>query len=274
MPYVLYEKQDHIAVITLNRPERMNALTSRTGGEIRDAVQTASQDDAARVIILTGAGRGFCAGADIQRLSRSAAGERGAEDEAYPTQGAITGGLDLPQGYHTRYAYLSTAPKPVIAAINGAAVGVGLVLALHCDVRIAAESARFSTAFAKRGLVAEYALPWLLPRIIGPSKSLDLLYTARLVGAEEAERMGLVDRVVADADLMAEARAYARAIATEVSPRSTRVIKQMVYRALDAGIDETVESVLAEMAEARNSDDFVEGVAAWREKRAPRFSGR
>ena len=237
-------------------------------------METASQDADVRVIILTGAGRGFCAGADIQRLSQSAAGNRPPDDETLPTKGPIANGLDLPEGYHTRYAYLATVPKPVIAAVNGAAVGVGLVLAVHCDYRIAAQSARFATAFAKRGLVGEYALPWLLPRLVGPSKALDLLYTARLVDAGEAERMGLVDRVVPDDDLIAEARAYARLIATEVSPRSTRVIKEMVYRALDAGIDETVPEVLAKMAEAQQSEDFKEGIAAWREKRPPQFTGR
>ena len=145
---ILYEVDDQIATVTLNRPERMNALTLRTGGEIRDAMETASQDADVRVIILTGAGRGFCAGADIQRLSQSAAGNRPPDDETLPTKGPIANGLDLPEGYHTRYAYLATVPKPVIAAVNGAAVGVGVVLAVHGDYRIAAQCARFATAFA------------------------------------------------------------------------------------------------------------------------------
>lgn len=267
-----YAVDNGVALVTLNRPDRLNAMTLQMGGEIRAAMQRASDDDAVRAIVLTGAGRGFCAGADAARLQGTAAG--GArEAEPLPNAGAIDGGLALPQGYAAKYAYLSTVPKPLIAAVNGAAVGVGLVLALYCDVRFAADGARLGTAFAKRGLVAEYGLAWLLPRLIGPSRALDLLYSARLIEADEALRLGLVDRVLPADELLPAALAYAREIAHEVSPRSTRIMKQLVYDALVQDLDGAMDQAEAEMRTALDSDDFREGIAAWQEKRPPRFTG-
>ncbi|MAF46636.1 MAG: enoyl-CoA hydratase [Rhodospirillaceae bacterium] len=264
---ILYGVADKIATVTINRPESMNALTPTMAGELREALQRAGNDQGVRVIVLTGAGRGFCSGADL-------ASNSGSGGETLPVNGAVEGGLRLPAGYDAKFAYISTVPKPVIAAINGAAVGAGLLLALHCDLRFAAQGAKLSTAFAKRGLVAEYAMAWLLPRLIGPAKALDLLLSARTVLAEEALSIGLIDRVFPPDELMAEARAYAAQLVADVSPRSNRVIKQLVYRALDQGIEEAVSDALEAMAEARRSDDYKEGVAAWKEKRPAAFSGR
>lgn len=269
---IIYEVADGVATITMNRPDRMNAMTPVMNGEIRAAMQRASGDPAVRAIVLTGAGKGFCAGADVARLSNKAAGQS-AEAEPLPVDGAIEGGIDLPAGYAAKYAWMTTVPKPVIAAVNGAAVGVGLVMALYSDYRICSEQAKLGTAFAKRGLVAEYGLAWLLPRVVGPSKALDLLYSARLVTGDEAERMGLVDRSVDPEAVLAEAQAYARMLATEVSPRSTRVIKGLVWRSLIQSMDEAQDDSLAEMKTALESDDFREGIAAWQEKRAPNFTG-
>lgn len=269
---IVYEVADGVAVVTMNRPDRMNAMTPVMNGELRAAMQAASDDPAVKAIVLTGAGRGFCAGADVARLSNTAAG--GArEAEPLPVAGAIEGGLDLPGGYHRKYAWLTTVPKPVIAAVNGAAVGVGLVLALYSDIRICADAAKLGTAFAKRGLVAEYGLAWLLPRVIGPSKALDLLYSARLVTGDEAERMGLVDRAVPVDEVLAEAKAYAKMLADEVSPRSTRVIKDLVWRSLIQDMDEAQDHSQTEMEAALKSEDFREGIAAWQEKRTPNFRG-
>ncbi|WP_416898420.1 MAG: enoyl-CoA hydratase-related protein [Minwuia sp.] len=269
---ILYDVADGVATVTMNRPDRMNAMTPVMNGEIRAAMQAASDDTAVKAIVLTGAGRGFCAGADVARLSNTAAG--GArEAEPLPVDGAIEGGIDLPAGYAAKYAWMTTVPKPVIAAVNGAAVGVGLVMALYSDYRICAAEAKLGTAFARRGLVAEYGLAWLLPRIVGPSKALDLLYSARLVKGDEAERMGLVDRAVPAGDVLGEAQAYAKMLAEEVSPRSTRVIKGLVWRSLIQSMDEAQDDSLAEMQTALKSDDFKEGIAAWQEKRAPRFTG-
>jgi enoyl-CoA hydratase/carnithine racemase len=227
-----------------------------------------------RVIVLTGAGRGFCAGADAARLQGRAAGETVEEEEPLPFTGTIEGGLDLPEAFAAKYAWIAAVPKPVIAAVNGPAVGVGMVLPMFADIRFAADTAKFGTAFTKRGLVPEYGLGWLLPRLIAPSKAFDLMYTARLVEADEALDMGLVDRVYPTNELQAAVMEYAREIAKGVSPRSTRVVKEMVYQGLDQGFDAAMENCLAEMADAHTSEDFKEGIAAWKDKRAPNFSGK
>lgn len=271
---VLYEVEDGVATVTMNRPDRLNAMTNVMNGEIRAAMQLASDDASVRAIILTGAGRGFCAGADAQRLQNRAEGAAVVDEEGLPVKGVIEGGLELQQGFGEKYAYLATVPKPLIAAVNGAAVGVGMVLALYSDVRFAASSARFGTAFAKRGLVAEYGLAWLLPKVIGPSKSFDMLYTARLVGAAEAQSIGLVDQVIEEGeDVLAAAKAYAQILVSEVSPRSTRIIKELVWRGMDDAIDDAMAHSIDETAKAAHSDDFREGIAAWKDKRAPNFTG-
>jgi enoyl-CoA hydratase/carnithine racemase len=269
---IVYDVADGVATVTMNRPDRMNAMTLTMGGEIRAAMQAASDDPEVKAIVLTGAGRGFCAGADAARLQNTAAGGQ-RETEPLPNAGPIQGGLEVAQGYGAKYTYLSTVPKPVIAAVNGAAVGVGLVMALWCDIRICSAGAKLGTAFARRGMAAEYGLAWLLPRLVGPSRALDLLYSARIVTGEEAERMGLVDRAVAPDAVLAEAQDYARMIAAECSPRSTRVMKDLVYRAMVQSIDEAQMSADVELQAALKSDDFREGIAAWQDKRAPRFTG-
>ena len=270
---VIYQVEDGVAVVTLNRPDRLNAMTLTMAGEIRAAMQQASDDTAVRVIVLTGAGRGFCAGADAARLQSRASGDAVDEDQTLPFTGAIEGGLDLPDAFAAKYAWIASVPKPVIAAVNGPAVGVGMVLPMFADIRFAADTARFGTAFTKRGLVPEYGLAWLLPRLIAPSKAFDLLYSARLVDAHEALEMGLVDRVYPTNELQAAVMDYAREMAKGVSPRSTRVVKELVYQGLDQDFDKAMARSLDEMAEAGKSDDFREGIAAWKDKRAPDFTG-
>jgi enoyl-CoA hydratase/carnithine racemase len=270
---VIYQVGDGVAVVTLNRPERLNAMTLTMAGEIRAAMQLASDDDQVRVVVLTGAGRGFCAGADAARLQGRAAGNSVEEEETLPFTGAIEGGLDLPEAFAAKYAWIASVPKPVIAAVNGPAVGVGMVLPMFADIRFAADTARFGTAFSKRGLAPEYGLAWLLPRLIQPSKAFDLLYSARLVDAGEALEMGLVDKVFPTNELMAAVMDYAREMARGVSPRSNRVVKELVYQGLDQGFDEAMRRSLDEMAKAGKSEDFKEGIAAWKDKRAPNFTG-
>ena len=270
---VIYSVEQGVAVVTLNRPDRLNAMTLTMAGEVRAAMQQASDDDEVRVIVLTGAGRGFCAGADAARLQGRVSGIAVEEEEALPFTGVIEGGLDLPQAFAAKYAWIATVPKPVIAAVNGPAVGVGMVLPMFADIRFASDTARFGTAFSKRGLVPEYGLGWLLPRLIQPSKAFDLLYTARLVDADEAVDMGLVDKVFPTNELLPAAMDYARELATAVSPRSNRVVKRMVYQGLDQGFDSAMEQCLADMADAQNTDDFKEGIAAWKDKRVPNFTG-
>jgi enoyl-CoA hydratase/carnithine racemase len=270
---VIYSVEDGVAVVTLNRPDRLNAMTLVMAGEIRAAMQQATDDDEVRVIVLTGAGRGFCAGADAARLQSRASGEAVEQEGTLPFVGAIDGGLNLPDAFAAKYAWIASVPKPVIAAVNGPAVGVGMVLPMFADIRFASDTARFGTAFSKRGLVPEYGLAWLLPRLIQPSKAFDLLYSARLVDADEALDMGMVDKVFPTNELMPAVMDYARELATAVSPRSNRVVKEMIYQGLDQGFDEAMEQCLAQMAEAQKSDDFREGIAAWKDKRVPNFTG-
>ena len=176
--------------------------------------------------------------------------------------------------FRKRYSYFPAIPKPIIAAINGPAVGLGLILALHCDLRFASEKARFSTAFSSRGLVAEHGIAWMLPRIVGLSSALDLLFSARLVDAQEALRMGLVNRIFPEEGLMQGVLAYARDLATTVSPRSLRVIKKQTYEAQFQTFAEASEAADKEMVLSIQSEDFKEGVAHFIEKRAPAFTGK
>ncbi len=270
---VVYNVEDGVAVVTLNRPDRLNAMTLTMAGEIRAAMQQATDDDQVRVIVLTGAGRGFCAGADAARLQSRASGEAVEVEETLPFVGAVDGGLNLPAAFAAKYAWIASVPKPVIAAVNGPAVGVGMVLPMFADIRFASDTAKFGTAFSKRGLVPEYGLGWLLPRLIQPSKAFDLLYSARLVEADEALEMGLVDKVFPTNELLPAVMDYARELATAVSPRSNRVVKEMIYQGLDQGFDQAMEQCLAEMMKAQTSDDFKEGIAAWKDKRVPNFTG-
>ncbi|MFP6698219.1 MAG: enoyl-CoA hydratase-related protein [Alphaproteobacteria bacterium] len=270
---VVYNVEDGVAVVTLNRPDRLNAMTLTMAGEIRAAMQQATDDDQVRVIVLTGAGRGFCAGADAARLQSRASGEAVEVEETLPFVGAVDGGLNLPAAFAAKYAWIASVPKPVIAAVNGPAVGVGMVLPMFADIRFASDTAKFGTAFSKRGLVPEYGLGWLLPRLIQPSKAFDLLYSARLVEADEALEMGLVDKVFPTNELLPAVMDYARELATAVSPRSNRVVKEMIYQGLDQGFDQAMEQCLAEMMKAQKSDDFKEGIAAWKDKRVPNFTG-
>jgi enoyl-CoA hydratase/carnithine racemase len=283
-----YAVADRIATITLNRPDRLNAWTPVMAEEVRDAMQSAAENSAVRVIVLTGAGRGFCPGADMAELQHGV--EHGvpilpetctAEQIVSALTGTKTveelegeGASSLRSDFRKRYSYFPAIPKPIIAAINGPAAGLGLILALHCDLRFASEKARFSTAFSRRGLVAEHGIAWMLPRIVGLSNALDLLFSARLIDAQEALRMGLVNRVFPEAGLMEGVLAYTRELATTVSPRSLGVIKKQVYEAQFQTFAEASKAADEEMVLSIQSEDFKEGVAHFIEKRAPAFTGK
>jgi enoyl-CoA hydratase/carnithine racemase len=278
MPHseILYEVRDRIATITLNRPDKLNAWTAVMEKEVRAAVYEAEADQHVRVIVLTGAGRGFCAGADMSLLSNIAQqglGE-GAQDHALRNSNNGAHRQNVRPDFQKKYSYFPSVEKPIIAAINGPAVGLGFIIALYCDLRFASDSARFGTAFAKRGLIAEYGLAWLLPRLIGTANALDLLFSARLVGAPEAHRMGLVNQVFPQDQFLDSVYAYARELADGVSPRSMRVIKKQVYNAMFESLSEAFESAEQEMIDSLQCEDFKEGVAHFVEKRAPLFTGR
>jgi len=271
---ILYEAKDRIATVTLNRPEKLNAWTGVMGREVRQAMDEAARDESVRVIILTGAGRGFCAGADMQLLSGIVDAGTVRESDERPARSASAADASMRADFRGPYAYFPTVPKPIIAALNGATAGLGLVIALYCDLRIAADAAVFTTAFSRRGLIAEHGGSWMLPRLVGLQHGLDLLLSARKISAAEALGMGLVSQVRPAASLMDDVRAYAREMADLVSPRSIRVMKRQIWEAQFQSLAEATAVAGEEMTRSFTSEDFKEGVAHFVEKRPPRFTGR
>lgn len=280
---LLYEVREGVALLRLNRPELLNAFTPAMGESLKRAVGAAVADAAVRVIVLTGAGRGFCAGADMKRLQGIQDNKIEAQQAAAPSPVAARNATANPDGalgpdvsahYGGRFGYLLQAGKPIIAALNGPAAGLGLVLALYADIRFAASEAKFTTSFAQRGLIAEHGVSWLLPRLVGPAHSLDLLFSARKFDAAEAARIGLVNKVFAQATFMDEVMAYARTLAVTVSPRSMAVIKAQIWKSPFQDFATALAVADSEMQKSFKSKDFKEGVAHYMEKRAPRFTGR
>src|ERR1700734_3030140 len=222
----IYQVADHVVTITLNRPDKLNAWTAIMEQEVRAAFEQADADENVRIIILTGAGRGFCAGADMSLLSSVA--DQGLDEagRAYAVRNAGNGGISGARpDFQKKYSYFPAISKPVIAAINGPVVGLGLVIALYCDIRFASDAARFGTTFARRGLIAEYGMAWMLPRLVGHANALELLLSARMIDAAEALRMGLANQVYPRDTFMEKVREYAIDLASNVSPRSMRIIK-------------------------------------------------
>lgn len=271
----LYQVAHHVATVTLNRPDKLNAWTAIMEREVRDAIEDAERDENVRAIVLTGAGRGFCAGADMSLLSNVAEhglDERGREQAL--RNSASGERSEIRTDFQKKYSYFPAIAKPVIAAINGPVVGLGLVITLYCDLRFASDAARFSTSFARRGLIAEYGLAWMLPRLVGPANALDLLFSARMVDAGEALRMGLVNQVFPQDVFLDKVQEYARDLASTVSPRSLRVIKRQVYDAMFQTLEAAFEFSEREMLASLQSEDFKEGVAHFLQKRAPSFTGK
>ncbi len=270
----LYSVDDRVATLTLNRPDKLNAWTATMDREVRAALEEAERDDQVRAIVLTGAGRGFCSGADMSLLS--AVAEQGLSEERRAQ--ALRGGSSQREGvrpdFQKKYSYFPAIGKPVIAAINGPVVGLGLVITLYCDLRFASDAARFSTTFARRGLIAEYGMAWMLPRLVGHANALDLLLSARQIDAAEALRMGLVNQVFAQEGFLDKVRGYARDLASNVSPRSLRVIKRQVYEGMFQTLAEAFEVSEREMLASLQSEDFKEGVAHFLGKRAAAFTGK
>ena len=276
-PDVLYEVKDRVAIVTLNRPDRLNAITDRMIAGVKLAMAAANRDGQVRAVVLTGAGRGFCAGADMGNLSDLAEGTR--KTEKIDTSDAEKAFDDAPGpdlgeqfGDMRRFAYFARVKKPIIAAINGPVAGLGFVMALYADLRFAASKAIFTTSFAQRGLIAEHGVSWLLPRLVGQAQALDLLFSARKLGAEEAERIGLVSRVFDQDTFMDNVMAYARMLADTVAPRSMAVMKAQVWNANFQTFNEALAVADVEMEKSLAGDDFKEGVAHYLEKRAPKFA--
>jgi enoyl-CoA hydratase/carnithine racemase len=267
---ILYDVADGIATITLNRPEKLNAWTMRMGLEVRHAFHSADRDPAVRVIIITGAGKGFCAGADMDMLQGL---QKGGVDNG-PGDLEVEFDPSLPAAFRGEYSYPLGLTKPVIGAINGAAAGLGVSYILYYDMRIASDRARFGMMFPRRGLIAEHGSAWLLPKLVGMANACDLLYSGRLVSAEEALQMGLVNRVVPHDALMSHVREYALELATKSSPRSLRIMKRQLVTNQFVDLEASIKEADSEMVACFTTEDFREGVASFVQRRAPQFTGK
>jgi len=244
---------DGVLLLTLNRPDRGNAWNGAMSCACFGALEDAARNPAVRAIVITGAGTAFCTGGDGEKLAEAAA------------SGGATSSTQLPFWTPLRIG------KPIIAAINGACFGIGMQQALCADLRFASEDAKFATAYTRRGLVAEFGMSWLLPRLVGTGHAMDLLLSARLVRATEALTMGLVNRVVPADQLLDEALAYARQLASQCSPRAMQAVKRQHWQDLMSSFAVSYARSETLLAEAAASADFREGIASWQESRPPAF---
>lgn len=261
------------AVLTFNRPASLNAFTYPMMDEFKHALATAEQDDTVTGIVITGAGRGFCAGMDMNALNTlSATGEEEGANKLKEKLKASPGDKSMGEDYTAGFTYLMTIRKPVIAAVNGACAGLGMSIALLCDMRFCADSAKFVTSFSQRGLVAEHGQSWILPRVVGPSRALDLLWSSRRVMADEALQIGLVDRVYGADEVVARAIEYVQGLSAATAPVSLQVMKRQIYRHMNMSLGDAMRESTQLMDESLLRDDFKEGVASFLEKRTPVFS--
>ena len=266
---ILYQVSERIAVITLNRPERLNAWTPEMGSELVDAMERASRDKLVRVIILTGEGKGFCAGMDVKNLSKTNENRNRNRRTELSSDVPVASNRDDFKGL---FNYFPSIGKPVVAAINGPVAGSGLVLALSCDIRIASEDAFLTSSFARMGLVAEHGIAWLLTHLSSLSHALDLLLSGRKVYAREAHAMGIVNFVCPSGEALKEAKKYAQEIAENCSPSSLSIIKRQVWDTAFEGLEESTNAANDEMLRSFEGLDFKESIAAKAQSRKPVFN--
>src|SRR5438876_1770204 len=260
-PVLLESVHGGVALLVLNRPERMNALNNELATALYGALERIAQDDSIRAVVLTGAGRAFCAGGDLAVIGkgREANNSKQLEPILRAGMGAVL--------------KIRTMPQPVIAAVNGAAAGAGMNVALAADIRIAAEEAVFGQNFAKVGLFPDYGGTYFLPRLVGPSKAAELFYTGDMIDAQVALRLGLVNRVVPGAQLEAEVKAFAAKLAAG-PPVAMRAVKQTLFGGEKDALSRALEAEVQHQMRCFASDDCLEGIHAFFEKRAPKFQGR
>jgi enoyl-CoA hydratase/carnithine racemase len=265
--HLRYEIESGVLTVTLHAPEKLNAFGPAMEAELRTALHAGDADPAVRVIVLTGAGKAFCVGADMAVLDQVGT------EIAIPAPPPAGPPGDLEASYERRLTYMLRIGTPLIAAINGAVAGVGVSLSLYCDLRFMAAEARLSTSFSRRGLIAEHGTSWMLSRLVGPMNAMDLLLTGRKITGEEAAALGLV-RAVPGAELLETVRAFAEDVAANVSPRSTRVMKRQVYDALMQTLGDACVVAEVEEIASLSCDDFAEGVAHFLERRPAQFTGQ
>jgi enoyl-CoA hydratase/carnithine racemase len=269
---ILYDVADETATIRFNRPPQLNAFTNRMGDEMKHALAEAERDERVVAIILTGEGRGFCAGADLKGLQGIGDGDSSAMGTGSAELAQAQPGDPTMKGFQGPYAYMMAVRKPIIAAINGPVAGLGFAISLFADMRFASDRAVFTTAFAQRGLIAEWGIGWNLPRLVGPAHALDLLLSARKFDAAEAGRIGLVNQVLPHDELMPFVRNYVRHLAETVSPASMSVIKRQVWENLESELDPALTESVDLMRQSFDRPDFKEGVQSFLEKRPPKFA--
>jgi enoyl-CoA hydratase/carnithine racemase len=260
---LIQEKADGIATITLNRPHALNAISLPMLASFSAALRDADTDPSVRVIVLTGAGRGFCAGLDLKDMFGATTAQSGA-------LGLLSGAFDL---QNSPPVVLHTTDKPVICALNGAAVGYGLDLALGCDIRIASEQARLGAVFTRRGILPESGGTWLLPRLVGWAKATELVFRGRMLDAQEALALGLVNVVVPHEQLAAEVRTWATEIASN-APLAVQAAKRLMRLGLAESFEANVHHAYLALLPLFRTEDFQEGVRSFTEKRPPSFRGR
>jgi 2-(1,2-epoxy-1,2-dihydrophenyl)acetyl-CoA isomerase len=256
MNQVLTETQESVQTITLNQPAKFNALSNAMLKELNEAMRAAERDAAVRAIVLTGAGKGFCSGADISEFDLS--------------NGGMDAGEHLRQHFSPLILRMRAMEKPVLAAVNGVAAGAGMSLALACDLRFAAESARFVVAFVKIGLVPDAGLMYFLPRLIGPAKTLELSWTGDPVGAQEAFELGVLNQVLPDDEVLAHTQALAQRLAHGPA-KTIALIKRAVNQSHELSLERVLDMEANYQTIASRNPDFSEGVTAFQEKRPPHF---
>ena len=259
---LIYEVKDHVATLTLNRPDRLNALGGSLRDDLHDAITRSAADPEVRVMIVTGSGKGFCSGGDVKAMSEAKDGRR-----ERPLMEKIAPGRD-----RTLLA-MRDAPQPIIAAVNGAAAGAGMNLALGCDIRLASTAAKFSQAFVKRGLHPDWGGTYFLPRVVGMAKACELIFTGAVIDAAEALRLGIVSQVLPPEELLPAAQALARAIA-DGPPIAIRLAKRAIYHSLECDLRQALEFETYAQNICFETEDAGEGISAFVQKRPPAFRGR